>query len=39
MHRQFFEIISQNKEYIDYFCNHLNNPFHFTCQKWINQLK
>ena len=38
-HRQFFRVISQNREYVDNFCNDLNNPFHFACQKWINQLK
>ena len=32
MHRQFFKIISQNKEYVEYFCNDRNNPFHFACQ-------
>ena len=37
-HRQFFRVISQNPEYVDNFCNDLNNPFHFACQKWINQL-
>ena len=38
MHRQFFKIISQNKGNVDYFCNIRNNPFHFACQKWFNQL-
>ena len=37
-HRQFFRVISQNREYVDNFCNDLNNPFHFACQKWINRL-
>ena len=37
-HRQFFWVISQNREYVDNFCNDRNNPFHFSCQKWINQL-
>ena len=34
-HRQFFRVISQNRDYVDYFCNDRNNPFHFACQKWI----
>ena len=37
-HRQFFRVISQNREYVDNFCNDFNNPFPFACQKWINQL-
>ena len=37
-HRQFFTIISQNKQYVDYFCIDLNISFHFACQKWLNQL-
>ena len=37
-HRQFFRVISQSREYVNNFCNDLNNPFHFACQKWINQL-
>ena len=38
MHRQFFKIISQNKKYVDYLCNDVENPFYFACQKWFNQL-
>ena len=37
-HRQFFRVISQNRKYVDIFCNNRNNPFHFACQNWINQL-
>ena len=33
-HRLFLRRISQNKEYIENFCNDLNNPFHFACRKW-----
>ena len=29
-HRLFFRRISQNKEYIENFCNYLNNTFHFA---------
>ena len=31
MHRQFFEKLSQNREYIKTDCNDLYNPFHFAC--------
>ena len=34
-HTQFFRIISRNPEYVDTFCNDLNNPFNFSCRKWI----
>ena len=37
-HRQFFRVISQNRDYVENFCNDMENPFHFACQKWINQL-
>ena len=37
-HRHFFRVISQTREYVDNFCNDRNNPFHFACQKCINQL-
>ena len=33
--RIFFRKISQNKKYIENFCNDLNKPLHFACQKWI----
>ena len=39
MHRQLFKVISQKRDYVDFFCNDSNNPFHFACQKWITQLK
>ena len=35
---QFFRVITQNRDYVEHFCNDSNNPFHFACQKWINQL-
>ena len=38
MHRQFFAIISQTKQYIDTFCNDRNSTFHFACQKWFSQI-
>ena len=34
-HRQFFKVLSQNREYINNFCNHVENHFHLACQKWI----
>ena len=37
-HRRFFRIISQNRDYVENFCNDMDNPFHFACQKSINQL-
>ena len=36
-HRQFFRVISQNPEYVENFSNDMEKPFHFACQKWINQ--
>ena len=35
MHRQFFKILSRNRDYVQTHCNDRNNPFHFACQKWI----
>ena len=32
-HRQFFRVISQNRVYVENFCNEMENPFHFACQK------
>ena len=37
-HRQLFRVISQNRDYVENFCNDMENPFHFACQKWLNQL-
>ena len=34
--RQFFRVISKNREYVDSFSNDWNKPFQFACQKWIN---
>ena len=33
--RLFFRRISENKEYVENFCNDRNNPFQFACQTWI----
>ena len=35
LHRQFFKILSQNRDYVQTHCNDRNNPFHFACQTWI----
>ena len=35
MHRHFFKILSQNRDYVQTHCNDRNNPFHFACQTWI----
>ena len=35
MHRQFFKILSRNRDYVQTHCNDRNNPFRFACQKWI----
>ena len=32
--RLYFRRISENKEYVENFCNDRKNPFHFACQKW-----
>ena len=34
MHRQFFKIISQNRENVQTHCNDLYNPFQFACRNW-----
>ena len=34
LHRQFFIKISQNRDYIQTFCNDRRNPFHFACCQW-----
>ena len=38
-HRQFFRVISQNRDYVEISSNDLDNPFHFASQNWSNQLK
>ena len=34
LHRQFFIKISQNREYIQTYCNDRRNSFHFACCQW-----
>ena len=36
--RHLFRIISQNRKFIEKFCNDMEKPFHFACKKWFNQL-
>ena len=36
-HRQFFRVISQNRDYVENFCKDLHNLFHSACQKWIKK--
>ena len=33
--RRFFKKICQNSEYVENFCNKLNNPFQIACRKFI----
>ena len=35
--RHFLKVISQNRDYVDNFCNDSINPVHFACQKWIKK--
>ena len=37
-HRQFFRVISQNREYVEIFCNDMENPCRFASRNWFNQL-
>ena len=37
--RQFFRVLSQNRDHLENFCNGSINLSHFACQKRINQLK
>ena len=36
LHTQFFIKISQNRDYIQTFCNDRNIPFHFACRQWYS---
>ena len=36
LHRQFFKILSRNRDYIQTQCNNHRNPFHFTCRRWYS---
>ena len=36
LHRQFFKIISHNRDYIQTHCNNRRNTFHFACRQWYS---
>ena len=36
LHRQFFKILSQNRDYIQSHCNNRRNTFHFACRQWYS---
>ena len=36
LHRQFFKIISRNRDYIQTHCNDRRNTFHFACRQWFS---
>ena len=36
LHRQFFKILSRNRDYIQTYCNDINNPFQFACRQWFS---
>ena len=36
LHRQFFIKKSQNRDYIQTFCNNRRNTFHFACRQWYS---
>ena len=38
LHRQFFRKISQNRDYIQTFCNEHRNSFHFACRQWYSKI-
>ena len=36
LHRQFFKILSRNREYFQTHCNDRRNTFHFACRQWYS---
>ena len=36
LHRQFFIKVSENRDYIQTFCNDRRNPFQFACRQWYS---
>ena len=34
LHRQFFKILSRNRDYIQTHCNNCRNTFQFACRQW-----
>ena len=35
LHRQFFKILSRNRDYIQTHCTDRRNTFHFACRQWF----
>ena len=36
LHRQFFKMLSRNRDYIQTHCNDHRNSFHFACRQWFS---
>ena len=36
LHRQFFKMLSRNRNYIQTHCNNRRNTFHFACRQWYS---
>ena len=36
MHRHILKNISQNRDYIQNYCNNRRNPFYFACRQWCS---
>ena len=36
LHRQFFKLLSRNRDYIQTHYSDINNPFHFACRQWYS---
>ena len=36
-HGHFFKVIAQNRKKVENFCNDMENPVDFACQKMFNQ--
>ena len=36
LHRQFFKMLSRNRDYIQTHCNNHRNTFHFACRQWYS---
>ena len=35
LHRQFFKILSRNRNYIQTYCDNRRHLFHFACRQWF----
>ena len=36
LHYRFFKNFLKNRDYIQTYCNDINNPFHFACHHWYS---